>query len=84
MLYTRCGRLSPALLGSDDQLLFLVALGCNVLVSALGQVGQNESSAKETPMKATKKARVRKIFKITLFGILSTVASAAVRVATSG
>jgi hypothetical protein len=81
--YVDGGRLRPALPGSDILLLLLVAFGCNVAISGLGQAGQHESTTKETPMKVTKKARSQKIFKITLFGFLATVAIAAVGAATS-
>jgi hypothetical protein len=76
------GRLSPALPGSA--LLLLVALGCNVMISALSYDDQHEVTAKETPMKVTKKVRLQKFGKIATLGILSTVASVVVVVATSG
>jgi len=74
--------LSPALPGSA--LLLLVAFGCNVMINRFGFDGQHEATAKETPMKVTKKARLRKIAKITTVGFLSTVANVAVTAATSG
>ena len=76
-------RLSPALPGSA--LLLLVAFGCNVMINRFGFDGQHEATAKETPMKVTKKARLQKIVKITTLGILNTVADVAVEfAATSG
>lgn len=80
----RLGRLSPAL--PEPALLLLVAFGCNVMISCFGYGGQHEATAKETPMKVTKKARSRKIVKIATFGFLTTVANvaAALAAATSG
>ena len=76
--------MSPALPG--PALLLLVTLGCNVMISGTTHDDQHESMAKETPMKVTKKARLRKIVKITTLGILNTIASvaAALAAATSG
>lgn len=67
-------------------LLLLVAFGCNVMISHFGHGGQQEATAKETPMKVTQKARSREIAKITTFGFLVTVANvaAALAAATSG
>jgi len=76
------GRLSPALPGLA--LLLLVALGCNVMISGFSHDDQHEGMAKETPMKVTKKVRLRKIAKITALGVLTTVADVAVNTATSG
>jgi hypothetical protein len=80
----RVGRLSPALPGSA--LLLLVAFGCNVMISRFDHGRQREATVKETPMRGTKKARSREIVKVTMFGLLSTVAAAAVALsaATSG
>jgi hypothetical protein len=55
--------LSPALLGSA-LLLLAATLGCNVIISGFAHDDQHETTAKETPMKVTKKARLRKIGKI--------------------
>jgi hypothetical protein len=78
------GRLSPALPGSA--LLLLAAFGCNVMIGGFAYDGQHEATAKETPMKVTKKARLHEILKITALGILNTVAdvAAALVAATSG
>ena len=67
-------------------MLLLVAFGCNIMINDFGHDDQHEATAKETPMKVTKKARLRKIVKITTLGILSTVADVAVALAaaTSG
>jgi hypothetical protein len=66
-------------------LLLLVAFGCSIMISGFGQDGQHDVTAKETPMKVTKKARLQKIVKITTLGILNTVADVAVEfAATSG
>jgi len=66
-------------------LLLLVAFGCNIMISGFGQDEQHDATAKETPMKVTKKARLQKIVKITTLGILNTVADVAVEfAATSG
>jgi putative Mn2+ efflux pump MntP len=73
-------RLSPTLLGSA--LLLLTMLGCYVMISAFSYNDQQEATAKETPMKVTKMARMQKIGKIVVLGILNTVAS--VVAATSG
>ena len=72
-------RLSPGFLGSA--FLLLVTLGCNVIISASGYGDQHETTAKEKPMKVTKKARLQKISKIAMLGILSTVASVGAAVA---
>jgi hypothetical protein len=78
------GRLSPALPG--PALLLLVAFGCNIVISGFGHDDQYEARAKETPMKVTKKARLRKITKITTLGTLRTIADVAATLiaATSG
>lgn len=49
-------------------------LGCYVTISAISY-DQQEATAKETPMKATKKVLVWKIAKIAALGILNTAAS---------
>lgn len=63
-------------------LLLLTMLGCYVMISAFGYNDQQEAPAKETPVKVTKMARMQKIGKIAVLGILNTVAS--VVAATSG
>jgi hypothetical protein len=63
------------LLGSI--LLLFVTLGCYVTASFLSYNDQHEATAKETPMKVTKKVRLQKIGKIAALGILYTVASVA-------
>jgi ABC-type Mn2+/Zn2+ transport system ATPase subunit len=57
-------------------------LGCYVMISAISYDGQQEARAMEAPMKVTKMVRMQKIGKITMLGILNTVAS--VVAATSG
>jgi hypothetical protein len=67
-------------------LLLLVTFGCNIMISAFSHDDQHEVMAKETPMKVTKRARLLRIAKITVIGILNTVANvaAAFVAATSG
>lgn len=78
------GRLSPALPG--PALPLLVAFGCNFMINRFGQDDQRGAMTKETPMKVTKKNRLRVIIKITTLGFLTTVANvaAALAAATSG
>lgn len=57
-------------------------LGCYVMITAISCDDQQEATAMETPMKVTKMVRMQKIGKITMLGILNTVAS--VVAATSG
>ena len=66
-------RLSSALPGLS--LLLLVALGCNIILSLIDHHDQQKSMAKESPMKATKKDRLRKIARGITPGILTTVVS---------
>jgi hypothetical protein len=68
-------RLSSALPGLS--LLLLVALGCNIILSLIDHHDQQKSMAKESPMKATKKDRLRKIARGITPGILTTVANVA-------
>jgi len=63
--------LSPALLGSTLPL--LATLGCNVIISALSVNDQHDTAKEVSPMKITKKARLRKIAKIGTLAILTTV-----------
>lgn len=74
-------RLSSALPGLS--LLLLVALGCNIILSLMDHYDQRKSMAKESPMKATKKNRLRKIARGITPGILTTVANVAVAAALS-
>jgi hypothetical protein len=78
------GRLSPALPG--PALLLLATLGCEIMISGFSHDDQHEAMVKETPMKVTTKARLQAIGKITMLGILRTVAdvAAALIAATSG
>lgn len=64
-------------------LLLLVAFGCNIMINFFSHDDRHEPT-KETPMKVTKKVRMRKIAKITALGVLTTVADVAVNIATSG
>ena len=63
-------------------MLLLTMLGCYVMISATSYDDQQEAMAMETPMKVTKMVRMKKIGKITMLGILNTLAS--VVAATSG
>lgn len=60
---------------SGSALLLLTMLGCYVMISAFSYNDQQEATAKEAPMKVTKMARMRKISKIVMLGVLNTVAS---------
>lgn len=58
-------------------LLLAAAFSCNVMIGAFSHDDQPNATVKETPMKVTKKARLQKIVKITMLGILTTVAEVA-------
>ena len=74
-----------ALPGSTVLLLLAAMFSCSVLSNAISHDNQPNATARETPVEATKKARLHKIVKIVTLGILDTVAvvAAALVAATS-